>query len=259
MKLPILNYHGFESRPGQYEWLGEERPYVVSAEVFNAQLEELHQKGFRSVDLAGLKAWREGNGPEKAVMMTFDDGMKSHGEVAVPVLEKRGFKGHFFIPVQLVGQKGHMDWSELKELSRRGFEIGSHGWRHVPLTGLPAAEVREEFVKSKEILEDKLAIPVKSFSIPRGFFNEPMREIAHQAGYEFLFTSSFDINKKGSDFFELKRMVVKKTTTPQQFTGMIEGNLGFRRTWEKMKETVRGNVPPAFYDALAAAKRIGKS
>jgi peptidoglycan/xylan/chitin deacetylase (PgdA/CDA1 family) len=258
VKLPILNYHGFETRPGQYDWLGEEKPYVVTAETFSAQLEEMVRCGFRTLELSGIKAWKEGNIPEKAVVITFDDGLKSHGEVAAPILEKAGFKGLFFIPVKLVGQKGHMDWNDLKDLSRRGFEIGSHGWRHVPLTQLPESEVREEFVKSKAVLEEKLGVPVKSFSIPRGFYNESMRAVAREAGYEYLFTSTFDTNSKDCDLFELKRMVVKRSTASSQFAAILEGNLGLRRTWEKMKEMVRGNVPPAFYDALAAAKRMGE-
>ena len=277
MKLAILNYHGFETHAGQYEWLGEERPYVVDASVVRAQMEELVRKGYDSLTLAALKSWNSANGGGSlpgcdpaatgpvpgtypaplAVMITLDDGLKSHGEVAAPIFEKYGVKAVFFIPVELIGQKGHMDWEELKDLIRRGFEIGSHGWRHIPLTGLSEKELRQEFERSKEILENKLGVPIKSFSIPRGFFNGAMREIAHAAGYEFLFTSSFDTNAKGCDLFELKRMVVKKSTTDRQFSAMIEGNLGFRRTWEKMKENVRGNVPPAFYDALAAAKRMG--
>lgn len=148
-----------------------------------------------------------------------------------------------------------MDWDELKILIHHGFEIGSHGLCHIPLTGLPEAELRREFELSKKILEEQLGRPVKSFSIPRGFYNESMREVARKAGYEFLFTSSFDVNEKGCDLFELKRMVVKKSTSPKQFSDLLEGNLGFRKTWEQMKEQVRGHVPPSFYNALAAAKR----
>jgi peptidoglycan/xylan/chitin deacetylase (PgdA/CDA1 family) len=255
MSLPIHNYHGLETRAGEYPWHEEEKPYVVDSAQFSVQMEELARGGYQTFTSGALKAWNDGQGPAKPVMITFDDGMTSHGEIAAPILQKKGFKAVFFIPVALVGQKGHMGWDELKILHRHGFEIGSHGLRHIALTGLPETELKEEFEKSKKILEDKLGVPVKSFSIPRGFYNDTMRHLARLAGYEYLFTSSFDINKKGCDLFELKRMVVKKTTTSKQFSNMLQGNLGFRRAWEKMKEQVRGTVPPAFYDSLAAAKR----
>lgn len=255
MNLIILNYHGLESRAGQYEWRDEEKPYVLDAGKFGLQLDELSRRGFESLSPAGLKAWSEGAGPEKAVLMTFDDGLTCHGELAAPLLERKGMKAIFFIPVELVGKKGHMGWDELKILQRHGFEIGSHGLRHIALTGLPEAQIKEEFEKSKKILEDKLGMPVKSFSVPRGFFNDAMRHTARLAGYDYLFTSSFDTNPKPCDFFALKRMAVKRSTSEKQFSDMIEDHLGLRRTWEKMKEQVRGSMPPAFYDALAAVKR----
>jgi len=36
------------------------------------------------------------------IIVTFDDGLRSHYEVAAPILEKLGFQGWFFVPVDLV-------------------------------------------------------------------------------------------------------------------------------------------------------------
>lgn len=36
------------------------------------------------------------------VILTFDDGLRSHAEVVAPLLEKHGFQGWFFVPVNLV-------------------------------------------------------------------------------------------------------------------------------------------------------------
>ena len=255
MNLPILNYHGLESRPEEYEWLDEERPYVLSLLRFSSQMEELLRRSYRTLGLADLKEWQSGKGKEKPVMITFDDGLKSHGDHAAVLLQKKNMKAIFFIPVSLVGQKGHMGWDELRLLVRHGFDIGSHGMNHVALTGLSEREVKEELVKSKKTLEDKVGVPIKSFSIPRGYFTDEMRVLARDAGYEFLFTSSFDVNLPGSDLYALKRMVVKRETSDKQFVDCIEGNLGFRKHWEQAKEKMRASVPPAFYDALAATKR----
>lgn len=258
MILPILNYHGLESRTDEYAWRDEEKPYVMDTRLFSSQMDELVRGGFRTLSLAELREWATLSAPPRndgTVMLTFDDGLKSQGGLAAPVLEKRGLKALFFIPAERVGQPGTMDWDELKILTRHGFEIGSHGLRHIPLTGLPEAQLRQEFEKSRKILEDKLGLPVKSFSIPRGFAHDTMRHVARAAGYEFLFTSSFDVNERGCDLFDLKRMVVKRGMSAKQFSDMLEGDLGFRRTWEHMKEGVRNHVPPAFYDVLAAAKR----
>lgn len=255
MKLPILNYHGFQGRAGEYAWEGEEIPYVLEAQAFNDQLSEASKRGFYTLRSSELRAWAEGKKSGRAMMFTFDDGLKSHYEHAAPALKRKGYTGIFFIPAGMVGRQTHMNWNELRNLSRDGFEIGSHGLNHVPLTDLTDGELREELETSKKILEEGLGVPVKSFSIPRGFHSGRLAAAAKKAGYEYLYTSRFDLNASEIDLFYLRRMVVKKSTTLNQFINFIEGNLGWRRPWEAMKEKVRGAVPPVFYDRLAAMKR----
>ncbi len=255
MKLPILNYHGFQGRAGEYAWEAEEVPYVLEASVFNEQLQEAAKRGFYTLRSSELRSWAEGKKAGRPMMFTFDDGLKSHFQHAAPALKRKGYTGIFFVPAGMVGKETHMSWDELRQLSRDGFEIGSHGLHHVPLTDLTDGELREELETSKKMLEDGLGAPVKSFSIPRGFHSGRLAGFAAKAGYEFLHTSRFDVNYQNIDLFYLRRMVVKKSTTLNQFISYIEGNLGWRRTWESMKETVRGAVPPVFYDKLAALKR----
>ncbi len=255
-KLPILGYHGIEASEDQYSWLEPEKVYVLSLQVFEKQLAQLSDEGFSALSLSELDEWLEGkNVCEKPIMLTFDDGHISHFEHVVPLLKKKNFKAIFFVPVTSVGQAQHVSWSQLKEMIQEGFEIGSHGFRHIPLSNLTHHELWKELQKSKVALEDKLGVPIKSFSVPRGFYQLRIREFAMELGYRFIFTSRFDVNFKGQDPWRLNRLAIKRNASFGNFSHFIHGDLGYKRIIERAKETARRFIQPSFYDALADWKR----
>lgn len=254
--LPILNYHGIESRDREYDFSAAEQPYVVLLSSLKEQFSLLLQNGFQSLSLRELNDWLEGYNLKKQIVITFDDGHLSHYEHAVPMLRAYQMKAVFLISSALVGQKGLMNWSHLKDLVSEGFDIGSHGLTHEPLSDLSHHYLWKELSKSKSILEDKLGIKVTSFSVPRGYYQDRIREVALEIGYRFVFTSRFDVNVDGAaDRFRLNRIAIKKGLRPERFLKLVHGQLGYKKTIEKMKETARHYIKPSFYDALAKFKR----
>lgn len=70
-------------------------------------------------------------GPEKVVVLTFDDAVKSHLTVVAPLLKKYQFNATFFITYAFMEDTVHfLTWHEIKELYEMGFEIGNHSWTH---------------------------------------------------------------------------------------------------------------------------------
>ena len=255
--VPILNYHGIEKQEGEYVWSETERPYVISTENFSRQFDFLSANQFRSLSSDELGQWLNGTFPcERPMVLTFDDGHASHYEYVAPMLKARNFKAIFFVPAGLVGQSHQMTWEQLKELVRNGFEIGSHGFSHVPLSNLTHHELWKELERSKLVLENRLGIKVKSFSVPRGYYQLRIREAALDLGYRFIFTSRFDINYRKQDHLRLNRLVVKRRLSFNRFTQIVRGDLGYIRVLEKAKETARRFLKPSFYDALADVKRL---
>ncbi|MBI1977229.1 MAG: polysaccharide deacetylase family protein [Candidatus Omnitrophica bacterium] len=254
--LPILNYHGIELRRGEYPWLQEETPYVILTDSFEFQLDYIANEGFTTLSEAGLGTWLDGKSSvRKPIMLTFDDGHISHLDHVMRALTGRQMKGLFFVPVAHVGQPGHLDWSQLKEILAAGFEIGSHGYRHIPLSALTHHELWKETQKSKKILEDKLGLEIKSYSVPRGFYQLRIREVTMELGFKFVFTSRFDVNQPGQDPWRLNRIAVKKNLGFKDFTRFVSGDLGYKRLVERAKEGLRRFVRPDIYDALANFKR----
>ena len=96
------------------------------------------------VSIAG---WKDGK--PAATCFTFDDGLEDQYTIAAPELEKRGWRGTFFIngakiDGELSSYAGRMDWAQVEDLYSRGHEIASHGWSHRKLTKIPFEEALEE-------------------------------------------------------------------------------------------------------------------
>src|SRR5215510_12797635 len=69
--------------------------------------------------------------PQKTVVLTMDDAVKSHRTFAGPLLKELGFNATFFVTHQWMPDKEHfMSWQDIAELHQRGFEIGNHSWTH---------------------------------------------------------------------------------------------------------------------------------
>jgi peptidoglycan/xylan/chitin deacetylase (PgdA/CDA1 family) len=90
------------------------------------------------------------NGAKAAVVLTYDDGMDTHLDHAVPDLDAAGLKGTFFVP-------GHSEslakrLPEWRALAAGGHELGNHAIFH-PCLRKPAGKPEREWVKPEYALE----------------------------------------------------------------------------------------------------------
>lgn len=75
--------------------------------------------------------------PEKLVVLTFDDSVKSHFTYARPILKRYGFGATFFVTEGFdfaTNKKDYMTWPEIARLHKDGFEIGNHTRDHLRIT-----------------------------------------------------------------------------------------------------------------------------
>jgi len=82
--------------------------------------------------------------PDRLVVLTFDDSVKSHSTVAAPILKRYGFGATFFITEGFsfrTNKKDYMTWEEIGELHRQGFEIGNHTRDHMGVTSAKVGEL----------------------------------------------------------------------------------------------------------------------
>lgn len=69
--------------------------------------------------------------PDKVVVLTFDDAVKSHRTFVAPLLRELGLQATFFVTHGFMSKPEHfLTWKEIAEIHAMGFEIGNHGWTH---------------------------------------------------------------------------------------------------------------------------------
>jgi peptidoglycan/xylan/chitin deacetylase (PgdA/CDA1 family) len=188
----------------------------ITPAVFEAQMKELKDRGITVISLQDLLAWKRGekNIPPRCAVITFDDGWKSQYEVAWPIMKKFGYTFTMFIYTEGVaggslGGGQAITWEMLADMRDNGIDIEAHTATHQDLREghtimvmepgnkrtkkkLTGAEyeqwMQNEVVGAKQLLEQRLGIKINCFAVPFGNYNDHVKEIAHNAGYEAMFT-----------------------------------------------------------------------
>jgi len=127
--------------------------------------------------------------PGRHIFLSFDDGGRS-ALVAAEALERRGWRGHFFIVTSLVGSRTFLGTEEVRALRRGGHLIGSHSHTHPNIFHNQSPErMLEEWRASCDLLAQLLGEPCLSASVPGGDISSLVLESARIAGLRYLFTS----------------------------------------------------------------------
>jgi peptidoglycan/xylan/chitin deacetylase (PgdA/CDA1 family) len=244
--LPILMYHGIktdrQSVPEGRE-LGAEL-YDVSLEQFAAQMTWLSDNNYQTINIDEINNSIQ----PRQVVLTFDDGEMNNFIHAFPVLQRLKLTAYFFVIVNRVGTPGYMGWDELRQLQESGMKIGSHGLTHRILTSLTDREVEAELAGSLQCLVNHLGDGINTLSIPRGFCDDRIIQIADKLGYQNVFIS------KRPDCLESncwERIAVKTAWNIQRIEQAIDGIEPIHEQiigW--IKATIEKSLGGAAYDRL---------
>jgi peptidoglycan/xylan/chitin deacetylase (PgdA/CDA1 family) len=112
----------------------------------------------------------------------------------LPILKRYGFTATVFAVGGMLGAENVWDdrprmkllgAEGIREVARRGMEVGSHGMSHIRLSGLPAARLEEEIVESRRLLGEVLDKEVEGFCYPYGSMDGVAARAAAGAGYSY--------------------------------------------------------------------------
>lgn len=222
-KLAILGYHKIGEPPpdGWHTW------NYIPAAVFEEQLKYLTVNGWSVINVDTFLEGIKNNKllPEKAALITFDDGYKSNLEIALPILQKFSYPAIVFVPTSFIGSYNAFDadilfepkeqictWGELKQLEDNNISVQSHGVTHRHFSKLSGEAQIAEVITSKNILEKGLNKEVSIFSFPYGDDGIDKKEIKNlliNAGYQAacLYGGSI-VNLVNADPFRLERVAI---------------------------------------------------
>ena len=196
----------------------------VTGQDFDRQMAELSAAGLECVPYGDALGVIEGG--KRAFCLTFDDGFRNVFDHALPVLRARALRAIQFIVAGQIGGTDAwdraigepplplMDDAQIRDWLAAGQEIGSHTLTHPHLTALSRAQARAEVFDSKKQLEDRFGGPIRHFCYPYGDYNEAIRDLVAEAGYETAPTVLFGANRPGVPPLELRRVMARNSPTP---------------------------------------------
>jgi len=227
----ILTYHAVEAGRS---------PLCIDPALFEAHADVIAVSGARSLTIRELAdALRAGALDGNTVAITFDDGFASVTESAMPVMEERGLTGTVFCVAGHLG--GRSDWPSaradtyrsrladahtLRQLAEAGFEIGSHGMEHAPLTHASALVLERELADSRRVLEATVGAEVASYAYPYGAMPDAPGRMLVAATYDAACTTLFGRVSDGSDPHALPRIDAHYLRRPELLRRALEGRLG---------------------------------
>ena len=155
--------------------------YKLDREEFEHHLDSIR----RPADVV-----EQADGPRVPLFLTFDDGgVSAHTHIA-PMLEQRGWRGHFFVTTDRIGTPGFLAAAQIRELTERGHVVGSHSCSHPPrISACTPVQLRHEWVDSVAVLQSIIGRQVHVASVPGGFYSGAVGQAAAAAGIRVLFTS----------------------------------------------------------------------
>lgn len=238
-------YHDVVAATGEgsgFEGSGAE-VYAVSAQQFRDHLDRIDKAVGRPP--SKVDALIGGDTlPANPWMLTFDDGGAS-AVAAGEELARRGWRGHFFIVTNLVGQPRFVDWDGVRALAEQGHTIGSHSCSHPqPISACSWDELLDEWSRSSQELSEAIGRRVTTGSVPGGFYSPQVARAAAAAGLDSLFTSEPVLRLRAVDGCTLiGRYAIRRDTTSetaaQAAAGAARPWLSQRASWSLRKAAKR--------------------
>lgn len=200
----ILTFHDLSTRAG---------PLAFAPAHFEALLDAIARRGWQVVPLEALVeegggdglggdgAGSDGGGGDGGdgervrdaagnparprVALTFDDGLLSVRDEALPRLAARGLPASCFVVTDFVGRDNAwpgqpagaprmatLDWDALGALAQGGIRIENHTRTHPDLRGLSAAALADEIDAAGAEIERHLGRAPRALAYPYGFYDD---------------------------------------------------------------------------------------
>ncbi|HEX5905846.1 MAG TPA: polysaccharide deacetylase family protein [Propionibacteriaceae bacterium] len=246
--IPIFLYHSVSDTP-----TGDFGPYTVSRSQFAAHLDQLLAQGFETLTVRQLveRVRAKVPVPERASVITVDDGFADFEVNAWPELQKRGMSATLYVTAGVIGGRASwlaplradqlpmLDRNQLLDLAARDCEIGAHSMSHPQLDCLPHHQAAQEIRQCKDVLEQVLGQSVDSFAYPHGFYDGHVRQLVVDSGYSSASAVRNALSHVNDDQFALSRITVKSNFDEKKVDQVLAGE-GFPRPRRRERLRTRG-------------------
>ena len=166
------------------------------------------------------------------VVVTIDDGFADVETFAAPILSNYEVPATFFVPTAYVGGSARWlpsedgnrpicDWRSLNDLSASGWEVASHGHRHIAADLSAPETVNADARLSRSLLEDHLGLPVTSFAYPFGYYSKQGGQAVRDAGFDLAGIVSGPHDRSSDNRWRLPRALIGPGLSPEDLVTLI--------------------------------------
>jgi poly-beta-1,6-N-acetyl-D-glucosamine N-deacetylase len=241
-KVVIVTFHDIS--PKVYS------PYVITPNQFSADLAIIGSRFHVITNTEFINFLNHKRSvPTNAVLLTFDDGYQGMYSYALPILLQHHMSGTFFDIVGTADKSNrvYLTWGEMRQMVQDGMSVESHTYAShyevvngkrkmlVPVfnTRIVIHGKREtimqyhqrvlaDFSRARSELENHLNEPVLQFAWPYGWGTPFSDFIAHEAGYQYLYTTTDGCVTSWTNKGKIPRIDIGKPfVTPSEAANLI--------------------------------------
>jgi peptidoglycan/xylan/chitin deacetylase (PgdA/CDA1 family) len=185
-RVPILMYHSIMDNDDR----------SVSVQSFKKQMNLMKTMGYQTIKFNELQ-----DNNKKKFIITFDDAYENVFVNAFPILRKLGFNAVCFIVTNKIGDYNDwdkhknnfkkmrvMNFEQINEWLKSGFNIGSHSMDHVDLTKLNKNDKINQIANSKMHLNSVFNTQIDTFAFPFGSYDDETHSIINKY-YDYAVTT----------------------------------------------------------------------
>jgi peptidoglycan/xylan/chitin deacetylase (PgdA/CDA1 family) len=157
-------------------------------------------------------------GASSGVTLTFDDGMQSVRESALPVIRAHNVPAHLFLTTAAVGktnrwpsqpasavQRSMLTWKQIEECAAGGMLIESHTHTHPDLRALTDSNIQAECAAADEEIERRIGRAPIYFAYPYGWFDPRVERVVADR-YSACFTTRLGYMRRDTSHSSVPRL-----------------------------------------------------
>ncbi len=203
--VPSIMYHDVVGTRKQV-W------FDTTAAELRQHFEQIREAGVTPISADQLyRHLRDGEPlPEKAILLTFDDGYLGQYDNAYPLLQEFNYPATYYVQTGFVGvptSKDHFTWEQMQQMDREGLvSFAAHTITHpADLRDLEDDQLQRELVESKLLMEEKLGHPIVHFAYPSGYRDDRVKQAVADAGYAMALTMDSGYTGQSPNLLEVRR------------------------------------------------------
>lgn len=171
------------------------RSTTVTEEELRAHLQYLEDNDFTVIDIRDAIAGMQGEQelPDKAVVITFDDGYANIFDNGRPILNEFDVPWTLFVATDPIGAEPgrYMSWDQIRTLHEEGVVIANHSTDHSHMPryreGESADERRqrlsETILQAEQKILDEVGVSYQLFAYPYGEYDNDLAELVDELGF----------------------------------------------------------------------------